>query len=428
VLVTTGLLGSSLAVAAVPVTGGASAASSSGAACQAPTAITTAEQAATTGVTPSTVTVGNVATISGPVPGLFEGASVGAKAYFGYVNSKGGVHGRKLEVDGYDDAFNGQQNQTETQEALSKDFGLVGDFSLFDSYGCKLLADNPAAADVSVTLDPGTNALPNVFSAQPLATGANLGGINFLKSRYPHDLKVGSLVSNVSTSLAQWAGQAAALKKAGYQITYVRDIGPLETDFTTDIIHMKALGVNVLDMTALDWQVGAIIMQDMTQQGWRPALIFSGGPIYADQFIKTAGGAAAANGIWLTQSQALYLGEDSKAIPAVNEFNTWVKKVDPSWTPDLFTLYGWASAQLFTQALAAAGPNPTRGAVLAQLEKITAFGAGGLLATSNPAQKKPASCFLAARIVNGKYQRVGDPPNGGFICKGGSFYYANVGG
>ena len=37
---------------------------------------------ATTGITAKSVTVGNVSIISGPVPGLFEGAPTGVKAYF----------------------------------------------------------------------------------------------------------------------------------------------------------------------------------------------------------------------------------------------------------------------------------------------------------------------------------------------------------
>ena len=47
-------------------------------------------------------------------------------------------------------------------------------------------------------------------------------------------------------------------------------------------------------------------------------------------------------------------------MPAVKQFVTYVKKVNPSWVPDLYTLFGWASAELFVQALQAAGPNPTR--------------------------------------------------------------------
>jgi ABC-type branched-subunit amino acid transport system substrate-binding protein len=368
--------------------------------------------------------VGNVSIISGPIPGLFEGAPTGVKAYFAYINSKGGVHGRKLMVDGYDDNFNAEQNQSDTTTALSKDFGLVGDFSLFDNSGCKVLAENPAVPNVSVTLDPGTNALPNTFSSQPLAVGWNLGPLQFYKKHYPKDLTVGALVSNVPTAVAQWNGEKAALAHVGYKIGYERTVGPLESDFTTDIIHMKNDGVNVIDMTALDWQVAAIMVQDMTQQGWKPALIMSGGPVYADQFIKTAGGPAATNGIWVGQEQSLYLGQDASTVPAVNTFLSWVKKVNPSWTPDLYTLFGWTSAALFVQALQAAGPNPTRGEVLAQLKKITNFNANGIIATDNPAQKLPPTCYLMARIVNGNFVRQ-DDPSGGFRCDG-SFYYANA--
>ena len=47
-------------------------------------------------------------------------------------------------------------------------------------------------------------------------------------------------------------------------------------------------------------------------------------------------------------------------MPAVKQFDTYVKKVNSSWVPDLYTLFGWASAEMFVQALKAAGPHPTR--------------------------------------------------------------------
>jgi hypothetical protein len=51
---------------------------------------------------------------------------------------------------------------------------------------------------------------------------------------------------------------------------------------------------------------------------------------------------------------------------------------------DLYTLYGWASAALFVQALTSVAPHPIRGAVLSQLAKITSFNTGGLIAPVNP--------------------------------------------
>jgi ABC-type branched-subunit amino acid transport system substrate-binding protein len=401
----------------------ARAAGTTGTACQAPARMTAAEAASTTGVTAGSVTVGNVSTISGPVPGLFEGAPNGVKAYFAYINSKGGVNGRKLSLQSMDDGFNGQQNQSETQSAVGSDFAMVGNFSLFDSYGCKVLATNPAMADVSVTLDPGTNALPNDFSAQPLALGVSLGPLNYIRKKYPKDTRVGTIVSTTATAVAQWQGEEAALQHAGFTIAYQQKVGPLTSNFTTQVIKMRDAGVDVVYLTALDWQVAAILTQNMVQQNWHPAVVLSGGPIYADQFVSKAGGASAVDGDWVGQAQALYLGQDAKNVPADKLFLKWVKKVAPSWTPDLFTLYGWSSAQLFVQALQAAGPHPTRGSLLAQLGKITSFDASGLLAPTDPARKTPASCYLMARIQHGKFVRV-LPAKRGFACNA-SFYYAD---
>jgi hypothetical protein len=225
----------------------------------------------------------------------------------------------------------------------------------------------------------------------------------------------------VASAEAQWAGQEAALKHVGYKIAYVRDVGPLEGDFTTDVINMRKDHVNAVDLSALDWQIAAIFMQNAAAQNWHPGLIFSFGPIYADQFISHAGGPSATNGIQIGQIQSLYLGQDASTLPADREFLQYVKKVNPSWVPDLYTMYGWASAALFVQALSAAGPHPTRGAVLDQLAKITSFDAGGLIAPVNPAQKKPANCFVNLQIKDGKYQRV-EPKTTGFDCSSPFFY------
>jgi len=76
-------------------------------------------------------------------------------------------------------------------------------------------------------------------------------------------------------------------------------------------------------------------------------------------------------------------------VPAVSQFLTWVKKANPSWTPDLYTLFGWTSAALFVQALQAAGPHPTRGAVLAPAEKVQP---ASTPTGSSPRTTRPRSC------------------------------------
>ena len=107
--------------------------------------------------------------------GLFKGAQVGTQAYVDYVNSTGGVNGRKIVVNGADDGFTGAGNKQATQNALQNDFALVGDFSLEDSFGGAVLAQNPGLPDVSQVLDDATNKLPNVFSPSPWPTAGSRG-------------------------------------------------------------------------------------------------------------------------------------------------------------------------------------------------------------------------------------------------------------
>ena len=84
------------------------------------------------GVTATTVTVGQVDDLTAPLPGLFKSAEDGTQAYFNYINSQGGVNGRKLMLDAKDSAFNSSQVATETQDMAKNDFALVGGFSLLD--------------------------------------------------------------------------------------------------------------------------------------------------------------------------------------------------------------------------------------------------------------------------------------------------------
>ena len=354
-------------------------------ACKTPSKPTTAQLNSTTGITKSSVNVGNISIIAGPVPGLFQGAAVGAQAYFNYINSQGGVNGRKINFHSYDDAFSGTTNQSLASEAVSKDFALAGSFSLFDGFSCNVLASNPGMPDVSVTLDSATNALPNVFSPQPLGLGGSEAGYRYIKSKYPNAVKaVGNLYSNVDSAITQWHGQEALMKHLGYKIAY---------------------------------QIYAALVKEMRKQNFKPQVIMSAGPIYTPDFVKQSGGAANANGIWNVQGQALYLGQDAKSTPAVKTFNTWVQKARKGFKPDLFTLYGWGSAQLFTQALKSAGKSPTRGKVLAALSKTSSFSASGLIGPSNPAKKIPANCVVFSQIKNGSFARVSPSSSKGFYCK-----------
>lgn len=378
----------------------------------------------TTGLTPTTVSIGNVSTL---FEGLFKGAYVGTEAYAAYVNSQGGVHGRKILVDSYDDGYAGAPNKQYTQEAAQKDFALVGGFSTFDSFGGTVLAADPGVPNVTVSLDTATGALPNSFSPQPASGGWQLGPLVYFQKKFPADVKhVGALIADVPSAISKWVAENAAMNSLGYKVVYDPQFGITQTDFTQYVISMRNAGVKILFVEQMPENYAAAVVKALNQQDYHPVVVF-GASTYSEALVPNSGGAAAIDGSYFDQAASLYLGEDSSAIPAVSTFLSWVQKVSPGFKADLYTLYGWTSAELFTQALQAAGPNPTRGSLLEQLRKITSFNAGNLLATANPAGKVPASCYIVGHIVNGQFQRLDDPPvtgsTHGYRCDEPYYYY-----
>ena len=202
----------------------------------------------------------------------------------------------------------------------------------------------------------------------------------------------------------------------GYRIVYSSLFGPLDTAFETQLVAMQHAGVQFVDLSLMDASDAEHIVDEMHQLGYHPQVVESSGPVYVNDFVQLSGGASNTNGIYLDQTDALYLGGDAKSVPEVDTFLSWVQKVQPGFTPDLFTLYGWVSAMLFAQGLRGAGPSLTSEALLHALKQIHSFDADGLTATSDPGGRKPASCWLLARIVNGLFVRVPPSPKAGFIC------------
>lgn len=369
------------------------------------------------GVTATSVTVGQVDDISAPVPGLFKGAKDGTQAYFDYVNSTGGVFGRKVVLDARDSDFQGGTVTSATADQIKNDFALVGGFSLLDSSE-QALIDLSNMPDVGYPLSPQLANDRNVFS--PLPSTSNdypIGFMHYLTTKYPQAVKhLGILWANAtSATQASEAAFETALKSQGFVIAYDRGFTPFESTFLPDVLKMKAAGVQMFFSTQMPDNYAATLAKEMQQQSFKPIVIQ--GASYSNQLIPLAG--SAADGMYIAQQYALYLGQDASVVPAVSLFNKWVKKADPTANFEIETLYGWAAAELFVQALRSAGQNPTRASLVAALSKVTSFDAGGLIPTENPSQNIPAQCWLLAQVQNGTISRVSPTPSSGFVCSPG---------
>jgi len=369
------------------------------------------------GVTSDKITLANVSLLTGPVPGLFKGAKDGTQAFFNYQNSLGGVCGRKLQLDPRDDQFDANQNKAQYQDAIGKDFGFVGSFSVVDEGGASVLAAHPDVPDVAYALSHAHFNIPNNFSPQPLPPGWRLGSLNYFKAKFGPDVisHMAILIEDAQSAKDAAAGEQKAAESVGYKFVYSRIVEPTEANFTSDVVSMQQKGVKGIMMTG---EVGAFVRvaKAMKQQNFSVPFANWGANAYDPAFV-TSDAAGATNGSILDQQLAMFQGEDN--LPEVQLFNKWLKSVGGK--PDIFAAFGWESGRLFVQALTAAGAKPTRANVMAELKKIDNFDGNGMLAPAGPASKRPPNCFIVINVQNGKFVRA-DPPSG-FICNQGDYFH-----
>jgi ABC-type branched-subunit amino acid transport system substrate-binding protein len=363
------------------------------------------------------VTIGQLADVSGPVPGLFSGAQEGLAAWADYTNSKGGVDGRKVKVDFVDSALNCTTYTNGIQGLASSTFALVGSFSLVDACGEQTLKANPNLPDLEgAILNPALDSYSNVYSPAPTQPGDATTVYQYVKDKFGAKAveKTASLWG--STEQFDYNEQANAMESIGYKIIYNRGFSPLETNFTSDILRMKAEGVEVVDET--DDAVSDLVdfLQQANQQNFHPLAVING-TAYDSSFFSTLGNPSQADNLVIYEPDALYLGQDAKSVPEITLMTKWLQKAHPGASMNLFVVDGWASGLLFGQALQKAGSNPTQASLLAAVKGVTTFNGNGLFPTVDPGQKVPAVCEVIISVKGGKFVRT-DPAKTGFECKG----------
>jgi ABC-type branched-subunit amino acid transport system substrate-binding protein len=372
------------------------------------------------GVTDNSILLGNVSDLSGPVPGLFQGAVIGTQAYLAKINAAGGVYGRQLKLKVGDGQLQCDENTRQTEALSSKVFSFVGSFSIYDGCGAGVLQKMPGVPDIHNALDHKALVLPNNYSVAPLVAGWRTGPLLEYKKKYGDRFKkIGSIYADAGGGAATWKACRAAIESLGGAVLYDRGFQAAETDFTADIVAMQRAGVQMIYVIASDAPSFARLVTAARQQAVDWPLV-AGGIAYDQGFIQRAG--KASEGVYNDQQFAMFFNkEEAAVVPAVKDFQEWTNKVAPGEKLDLFAVYGWSSAQLFVQALLKAGPKAKRADLLNELKKVHSFDADGMLAPADPAGKKPPTCWLGAQVKDGKWVRM--TPDKGFRCDGPYYYF-----
>ena len=368
------------------------------------------------GVTENEILLGNVATLTGPVPGLFRGALVGAQAWAAYQNSIGGIHGRKVRIVPADDRLDSNANRTAHADLAKKVYAFLGSFSVTEEAGAQVIKDT-GVPDVGYALSVARRTLPNNFSPQPAREGWQMGPLQWFKDKYGPEVitKVAGFYGDVAAAESNYRNQQRASESIGYKYLFHQPLQPTESNYTPYVIRMRQQGARALVM-AFDVTGFSRMAKAMQQQGMKLDLPIYGGNAYDNKFLTLSG--SAAEGATFSIATAMYLGQDDS--PEIRIFNQWVKKVAADFSPDIFSLFSWTAGRLFAQAALAGPPQMTRKTLLEQLGKIDNFDANGLLPPGGPASKRPPTCWIVVTVKDGKFVRV--TPDKGYQCQPGGYF------
>jgi ABC-type branched-subunit amino acid transport system substrate-binding protein len=207
---------------------------------------------------------------------------------------------------------------------------------------------------------------------------------------------------------ARTRGQAYIpdIEAAGLTVDGPYEVSVTETNYVNVAQQIENHGADGV-ITALEVNGMARLAQAFDQVGYHPAVSFYGAQAYGQTFLDLAGDAAEGASLGI----AFAPFEDAGSNPMMATFLEWYARVAPDSEPDLFAVLAWTGGDMMVEALLAAGPAPTRDAVLGYLQGLHEFEAHGLLAPNDPAGKHASPVFAIVTVTDGRWVRE-YPANG----------------
>ena len=349
------------------------------------------------GVTPTTITIGNIVSKTNPFdPRAFVGPQYGLQAFVNWTNAHGGVHGRKLILKTCDDQGSGQANNSCVHQLIDSDhvFALVSNAIL--TYSGADYVNSKAVPDMgSQPIDNAYNKYPHLWDIygedyprdgkQVGFNGKLMGGgevYKYFSQRFPKVPKVAGVVEyNQEASQRFGDSIAAGLQHEGYKVIKkvvnfaLPDYDSVAIDFKNNNVQYVYdtidRGGNVRLCKALDDNRVHITAKVLTTQSWEQSIAsdYKGSP-------------SCRNAMWATGMTRNYA--DTK-YTGVRDFRQQMSADGHGGAEDLsdWALEGWAGGQWFADAAASCGATLTRRCVEAFVNRSTPYDGDGLLVPRN---------------------------------------------
>jgi ABC-type branched-subunit amino acid transport system substrate-binding protein len=370
-----------------------------------------------TGITSSTITLANVADLSGPVPGLFKSAQAAVTAYVAYFNSTSSICGRKLKLIGLDSGTSESGDQQASQTACGSAFAMVGSMGAFDAGGASTVTQCGIPDIRAASTETARQKAPVTYGAYSLATSEiptspfsyfkSLGG-GYKNAAFVY-LNAGASSLNASSFIAGEQKMGFRFKdKIAIDVTSVPNYNGYATQLKSDgIQYVQYIGA---------FQYAQRLKEAMYQQGYNPIFVMD--PTAYDANYVADG--KAVNGTYVFIAGPLF--EEANRTAQVATYINWLSRTSGG-VPTFFGTYAWTAAALFTQIAVQLGGKLSRSAVISALKQVHSYTNQNMTPPMDVGGKHTPKCLSVIQLQNGHWVRKTPYP---YTC--GSSVNSGVGG
>jgi ABC-type branched-subunit amino acid transport system substrate-binding protein len=358
------------------------------------------------GITNSTITIANVADLSGPVEGLFKSVQAATTAYVAYFNSTSSICGRKLKVIGLDSRTSESGDQQASQSACNSAFAMVGSMGAFDAGGADVVT-HCGIPDIRAAATETTRQRASVtFGAYSLNTSlVPTSPFSYFKSlgdAYKHAafvyLDAGASSLNANSFIK-------AESKMGFNFVYQQGIsvkgGLIPYDSYAQTMASKGIKYIQYIGSASPYAgqlKAAIDNQSKSNPKFKPIFVMD--PTAYSTEYTSAG--SQTNGTYVFDAGPLL--SEANRNPQLSSYLTWLQRTSGG-AATFYGVYAWSAAALFTQIAVQLGGKLSRSTMLAELRKVHGWTNHTMTPPNDVAGKKTPNCLSVIQYVNGKWVR-----------------------
>jgi ABC-type branched-subunit amino acid transport system substrate-binding protein len=368
-------------------------------------AASTCAAAAEDGVSAGEIQIGTSLAVTGPIA-VCASVGDGANAYFKKINDAGGVNGRKIRLTVLDDAYSTQRAIGNVRRLMSQDKVFAIFSGCGTATGAAILSVVEKESIPYLFPQVGLDALvqpvkKNVYSILPLYGQQLATAIDYVaKTQHPKTAAISMI--NIAGNEGWTTVIKDKLKALGIQVVDEQLIEVTSPEKAQFVTQMKSKNPDMVVM--VDSAPGAArYVLEMQRQGWKPKVITGINTLTDESFLRAAGNAT---DDLVVAPAATLPPTDPKAKECVDALAAYNKELQPSG----FTMFGCLAAKMFVDALQRVGPEPTRAALIAELDKTHGFESGfsGPISFS-PTVHQGLTAMYPIAVQGGQFKVVGAP-------------------